>query len=276
MSTTESRGLSRFVRLSRARFACTKTMVRAIYVSELARYSDGDRLESYIAEGIPFFYRDLPKIQSDLGSGYFVSSIKETLDRLPTRESFRESHFGEIAACLFAEEVLGLRKLYSKFSLLTAENSNAYKMDLLLYDPQSRPPEFVFGEVKSSPKRSLDGLPVGHDRSCFADIFRSLNSYSEDDQNFDLGCAKDRLNELPEPEQTLVRKALMPYADRRIRYAGFIVIDLSTRHDDETSVLATRRNSKVFDIDLVCVEQLPNVAHAAYDKLEQIRQACSL
>ncbi len=126
-------GVHQFLKVTRANFKCAE-MVRCVYMSELVRVANGNQLERYIADRAPFFYRDLPSITQSLGDGFFVSTIKQTLSKLPTSESFRESHFGEIAAGIFAEEVMGLTKLYSKLSLLTAENANAYKMDLVLFD----------------------------------------------------------------------------------------------------------------------------------------------
>ena len=232
-------------------------------------------MADYIADKTPLFYRDLPKIIDDLGDGYFVTTIKSTLAKLPTSESFQESHFGEIATGIFVEEVMGLRKLYSKLTLLTAENANAFKMDLVLYRPTSDPIEFIFGEVKSSPKISADGSPVGHHKSCFADIFTSMNKYGDDDLAFDLTAAKDHIQALPEVERNRIRKALMPYGDLIVSYAGFAIIDTTTKSDSEISLLATRQNKKTFDVDVICVEEFPTVATSAYKRLEALRRACS-
>jgi hypothetical protein len=120
---------------------------------------------------------------------------------MPKSEGFRESHFGEILATIFAEEVMGLRQIYSKLSLLSSENSNAYKMDLILYDPTCDPVDIVLGEVKSSPKISSDGKPVGHSKSCFPSLFTSINEYSQDDSKYDLTAARDNINNLPEEDK---------------------------------------------------------------------------
>lgn len=269
-------GLLNFVKASRARFTCSKTMVRTVYVSELVSESiNKNSLDDYISDKAPLYYRDLSSIYDSLNDGYFLTTIKETLRKLPTSDSFRESHFGEIAACIFTEEVMGLRRLYSKLSLLTSENANAYKMDLVLYDPSSTPLEFIFCEVKSSPKSSTDGLPVGHDKSCFADIFNSLNGYAQSDLEFDLAAAKDRISNLPEPDRSRVRDALKPYSNSIVKYAGIAVIDSSTKDANETAILATRKNKKIFDIDLICLEAYPSTAQSVYDRLEALSVLCS-
>jgi uncharacterized protein DUF1837 len=266
-------GLHQFLTKQREPFTNGKTAVRRVYLSELNKNGkNGVRLSDYIADGTPLFYRDLSNIAEDMGDGYFLSPIKDTLRRLPTSEKFQESHFGEITAAIFAEETIGLRKIYSKLSLLTAENSNAYKIDLILFDPNSDPLTLFLAEVKSSPKVSVDGLAVGHDKSCFADIFNSMNSYDQSDLDFDLQAAKDRLNQLPVGERGRLRQALCPYASTPVKYAAFAVIDVTTKRDDEISVLATRKNEKIFDVDLICVDNYPSVASFVYSKLDRLRQ----
>lgn len=250
--------------------------MRLVYVSDVGKDAEDERLSNYIADKTPLFYRELPKVLESFGDGHFVSTIKETLSRLPTSESFRSSHFAEITTSIFAEEVMGLKKIYSKLSLLTAENANAFKMDLMLYRPKTDPVEFVLGEVKSSPKTEADGLPAGHDKSCFADLFTSFNEYGEDDLSFDLTAAKDNIEALDASERERVKAALKPYAARLVSYAGFVIIDHSTKSPEEVSLLATRKNKKTFDVDLICLEGFPVVADSVYKKLEAIRNACSL
>ncbi|MEW6130744.1 MAG: Hachiman antiphage defense system protein HamA [Acidobacteriota bacterium] len=267
-------GLGQFVRVCRTSFTCPKTMVRAVYISELIRNNNGIKLDKYLFEKIPFFYREPSQIQKSFEDELFFTPIIDTLNRLPDALSFIESHFCEITAGVFAEEVIGLKKLYSKLSLLTTQNGNANKMDLVLYKPLSDPVEFVFVEVKSSMKTSADGLPANHDKSCFADIFNSLNEYSTVDRDFDLGAAKDRIEGLSEPERTRVRKALLPYSNSKIHYVGFAIIDLSTKLDDEISILATRKNKKKIEIDVLCIEEIPDLAKSVYDKIDQVRKSC--
>ncbi|OBW63494.1 MAG: hypothetical protein A9183_07165 [Dehalococcoides mccartyi] len=268
-------GLKLFIKTSREVFTCDKPAVRNVYISEIVQNGAEYTLESYLADKIPFFYRDLFKLVNSLSSGYFLSAIKETLEKLPTSESFIESHFGEIVSSVFAEEVMGLTRIYSKLSLLTAQNANAYKMDLVLYDPKTDPIEFVFASVKSSPKNAAECYPANHDKSCYADVFESFNKYSADDLSFDLGAAKDRLETLPTEERERLKEALKPYSSRTIIFSAFAVIDTSTKLDNEISVLATRKNKKEFGADLVCIENLSTVASNAYKTLENVRKACS-
>jgi hypothetical protein len=234
-------GLIHFIRAKREILNGKKDGVRLVYRSELVRAGKSFMLENYISDRAPLYYRTLDAIMADLKAGYFITAIQSTLSKLPSSESFQESHFGEIVACIFAEEVLGLRRLYSKLTLLTAENANAYKMDLILYDPATNPPRFIFGEVKCSPKSADDGLPAKHHESCFADIFKSMNKYSETDCSFDLTAARDNIDNIPTEDRDRVLKALKPYSGSIIGYAGFAIIDSSTYCINEAQVLRTRK-----------------------------------
>ena len=141
-------------------------------------------------------------------------------------------------------------------------------MDLLFFDPNQDRPTFILGEVKSSMKSEI---PANHQRSCFSSLFDSLRDYSDDDLEYDLTAARDNVDALAENERQTVRKALLPYAERNIYYAGFSVIDAETRTDNETSMLATRASPKTFDIDLVCVEDISEVSECTYAILERMR-----
>ncbi len=268
-------GLGKFLRMSRAQLVISGTTVRTVSRSEVVKKMGRDELHVYLADRAPFFYRDLKSINDSMGDGYFLTTVKETLQRLPNAKTFRMSHFGEIMAGLFAEEVVGYRKLYSKLSLLTSENANAFKMDLVMYEPGSSPMKFVFGEVKSSDKVGKSGKKPGHDKSCFADLFKSLAEYGQKDLEFDLGAIKDRLSEFEPDEAKKIRRALRPGGARVVTYAGFVVIDTGTFHGDEAHLLARRASSKNFEVDLVGVEGFPEVAQSMYLKLEAMRKACS-
>jgi hypothetical protein len=257
--------------VSRAKFECGGESCRTVYQSSFVARIDGLVLSDYVADRAPLFYRRLEHIIQDLNAGLFLTAFRDTLAKLPSAESFQESHFSEILSGLFAEEVTGLRRLYSKLSLLTSENANAFKMDLLLCNPKADPVEFIFGEVKSSCKSPDDGLPARHDTSSFKKLFESFNKYDQSDLEFDLTAARDNVGVLPPEELQRVKDALLPYGARTIKYAGFVVIDSATRDDAETDILATRRSSTEFDVELICIESLKEAVDATYSKLKQAK-----
>lgn len=259
---TKGSGLLHLIHAEREPIDGGKSAVRYVYKSEVARSGEAFTLDEYIAERAPLFYRSAEAVIRDIRDGNFRTAFSTTLSRLPTSKTFRESHFGEVVAGVFAEEVLGLPKIYSKLSLLTAENANPYKMDLLLYDPSSDPITFILGEVKSSPKSNPDS-PAGHDQSCFADLFASMKKYSGSDAHFDLTAARDHMSDVPERDRERVRAALKPYSGAQVEYAGFVVIDQSTYDHDEAQVLRTRKSEKRFSVDMVCIESYSEVADNA-------------
>ena len=264
-------GLIHFVRARREQLAgAAGDSVRLVYRSELIRESSGLTLEQYIADRAPLFYRNLADVMADLREGLFLTAFRATLAKIPSSESFRESHCGEIVAGIFAEEVLGLRRLYSKLAMLTAENANAYKTDLVLYDPTTEPIRIVLGEVKCSVKSADSGLPAGHDSSCFASLFKSITGYTDRDRNFDLTAARDNLGNLPEADRERVRSALLPYSGSERSLAAFAVIDAATYQESEARVLRARECEKSFDVDLICVEEFREVGHSAYAVLEAL------
>ena len=268
MTTASSGGLAQFLHGGRMRlhFAGSDP-VRAVYHSRILRTSEFSTLEAYMADRTPYFYKDPAEIAKTFQEGYFLSALKEVLLRLPSAKTFQESHFGEILVGVYGEEVLGLRRIYSKLAFLTAENANAYKMDILFYRPGTEPVQFVFAEVKSSTKSAADGLPAGHDTAAFASLFASLNKYGVGDMEFDLAAINERMSDLPAGDAEAIAKALLPHRERFVTYAGFCVIDRSTHNDGEIARLATQRNQKAFEVDVLCVVELPEVVAATFTAL---------
>lgn len=247
--------------------------VRLVHQTEIMRKpQDGEPLENWLSGKVPLYYRD----PADIATAFryttdFRKPIRDTLLKLPSAQSFRESHFAEVLAAVFCEQVLGFQRLYSKLSLLSAQNANAHKMDIVMYEESEMGAvEFVFAEVKSSTK--YGATPAKHDKGCFADLFQSLNEYKDDDRDFDLAAIEDRMRELPEAQAQRLRQALQPDAKPRVRYAGICVIDTSTRRDSEVALLAKRKNTKQLEVDLLCVAELPRVAEATYGRLDEMRK----
>jgi hypothetical protein len=265
--------LAGFVATSRIELSFEgKTSRRRVSRSDVVRSIETGTLEEYMAERTPTYYRAPESIAADLQDGYFLRAVADTLARLPTADDFRDSHFGEVLAVEFAVAAMGLRPLYSKLRLLTAENSNAYKMDVVMYDSARDPVELVFLEVKSSFKdRSTQ--PPGHDKSIYKDLFDSFNKYAKSDLRYDLTAARDRLGGLPDEDRQRVAEVLSQYGGPTVRYAGVCSIDIETFVLDEASLLATRRNQKEFDVELLCVAEFAQIIDATYAKLEAVRKA---
>ena len=250
--------------------------IREVHISEIGKEDNQkNKISKYLSDRAPLYYRNIEDIINSLQDGFLLSTVVETLEKLPTSKHFQSSHFGEIVASIFLEDILGLKSLYNKLSHNTTENQNAFKMDVLCYDPNSDPIEFTFCEVKSSPKSADEGLPAGHDKSCYADVFNSLRKYSESDQKFDLTSIKDRLNSMDPKDKERIRVALKPYQHRVIRYIGISVIDHSTYDDDEVEVLAKRKSNKDFNAEIICMESYKEVSVEVYSILEAFKNSAT-
>lgn len=245
-----------------------KELVRAVYKSEILRRNEDHQLEEYVADRMPLFYRDPKRVADEIEGGHFFTPLKKTLQRIPSAQTFRDSHFGEILAGIYGQGVLGLNLLYSKLQQLTSENANAYKMDLLFYRPGCDPAEFVLAEVKSSLKSVEDGLPSSHDKSCFKSVFDSFNKYKQSDLEFDLAAVEEKLGQIPEPDRERLKTALLPFGVPNIKFAAFCVIDAATHSEGESIVLGTRENDREFEVDVVCVAELGAVARATFDLVD--------
>jgi hypothetical protein len=108
-------------------------------------------LPRYAAGKISYYYRIPKNIGADFAAEHdAIEMIQSLLHRLPTQDKFRNSHFGEIMCAVYMQEALGLKRLYSKLTLLTAENTNAHKMDAFFVDLSTTPYTYVAVEAKSS------------------------------------------------------------------------------------------------------------------------------
>jgi DNA-directed RNA polymerase subunit K/omega len=263
-----------YIREHRAVVSCPGTAARTVYKSCLGKESNGYQLARYIADRAPLFYRDPERVIETIKQAFVLTAIEDIVRRLPDSTWFQKSHFAEILAAIFAEEVIGWRKIYSKLTLLTSQNSNAYKIDVLMYVPGTNPLEFIFLEVKSSLKTCSNGDLAKHHRGCFRDLMESVKLYSDVDRDFDLDAAEANLSTLPDTDREVVRLALMPYRPRKITYAGFVVIDDSTINDKEVHYLVETPHTKMFNVDLLSVESLPNVVSNTWAPLDALRRAC--
>jgi len=250
-----------------------KVHARKLFRSEIVRAADDLVLENYMADRVPLYYRAPEDIAKDLDRGYFTQAIADTLGRLPKAKEFRDSHFGELLAAEFAVAAMGLRLLYTKVRLLTAENANAYKMDVVMYDPEPDEIELVLLEVKASIKQPSKTKAARHDKSIYSSLFSSLNKYGKEDLRYDLTAARDRLTEVAQEDRHRVELALSKYGGPTVRYAGVCSIDIGTYVQDEAAMLATRKNEKTLDVDLVCVAEFAQVIEKTFTRLERIRTA---
>ena len=242
--------------------------LRNVRICEIIEKVDDLEIYTFFANKIPYFYRDIEDIIRDIKAGFFVQAVKDTLNRMPEEQSFKESHMGEIIASQFARDMSNLKLMYSKLKLLTTENGNVYKMDLVLYCIDGENVEIVFVEVKMSPKNTLTRK---HSKSVYPSLFDSLREYEVKDREFDISLARDQIKNLLDPDRTILENALMPYSRKMTySYLGIIVIDMATIDEDDMQILYTRSSNKKFEIDVVCIENLAINIDKSYKMLKSM------
>ncbi len=108
----------------------TMTAIRTGFRTVLADEHRGYTLGRYLAGQLPYYYRTVEGIVADFASqNSALEAVIDLAANAPTSPKFRNSHCGEILASHFVESRLGFRRLYSKLTLTTSENTNVHKMD---------------------------------------------------------------------------------------------------------------------------------------------------
>lgn len=279
-------GLPYFILERRIRISCSDgfVQIREGFRTCIADRQGDDMLYQYVADRLPLFYRTAEAIADDLRSGQrFLTPFRDTLRRLPTSKGHQKSHFGEVLASIFAEEVLGYRLLYSKLSLLTAENTNPYKMDVLLVDMDTDPLVFYLLEAKCSTQVPHHGQRVYHKHGIYKGLIRSLREYEGKDRSFDLSAARDRLSNFSEAEAKRIKEALIPPPTPTVKTLGVAAIDILSEHVDDTDYVLSepcctgqlRCLSEPcghrFSVDILCLEKLEDAIEATFEYLERFQ-----
>ena len=103
----------------------------------------------------------------------------------PTIPKFQNSHSGEILSSVYLEKVLGYRRLYSKLTMTTAENTNVHKMDGFFVKTDKDPYHYLFVEGKTSVHPTGSSTFKGHRYGLLKQMVRSIGKYVPGDERFD-------------------------------------------------------------------------------------------
>ncbi len=107
----------------------------------------GYSLKKLMSGELPYHYRTVDGIVSDFALGYHaLEALLAMASTLPTVTSFRQSDCGEILAAHFVEQEMGYRRLYSKLTMLTSQNTNAWTRFFL--NLNASPFQYHFVEAK--------------------------------------------------------------------------------------------------------------------------------
>ena len=224
-------------------------------------------LARHMAGRIPYFYRSPFKIAADFAAEHdAIEMVRDMFARLPKVEKFQNSHFGEILCAIYMEDVLKCKRLYSKLTLLTAENTNAHKMDAFFVDTETIPFTYYAVEAKSSIQPTTNKFR-GHRYSILRQMIKSIGTYSVSDRRFDFISIRDNLESerFSQEERKQIRADLIPPGPASICFVGVASINNQTLSSEDDDYILCEPCSNNFIYRALVVTDLKNQARQAYD-----------
>ncbi|TIX17108.1 MAG: DUF1837 domain-containing protein [Mesorhizobium sp.] len=246
---------------------------RAILHDDYKGYSLG----RHISGQLPHHYRTIEGIAADFASGdSALEAVLALAASMPDSISFRDSHCGEIIAAHFVEQHLGFRRLYSKLTMLTSQNTNAHKMDGLFVKMGKEIFEYLFVEAKSSILPTSSTKKLTHRSGILKDMIESLNKYSSDDPRFEFSRIRDNLEKSFSNEDSKeIRSDLIPPGPENMKFLGISVTNaLTVNQGDDDFILGTCCKSE-FDYYAIVVTDLHATAQEAYGIWDEAKKVMS-
>lgn len=253
------------------------TAVRDGYRTVFADEHKGYSLGKYLTGQLPQHYRTLEGIASDFGSGNScLEAMLGMIACMPTVASFQNSHCGEIAAAHFVEEILGYRRLYSKLTMTTSENTNAHKMDGLFVNTSCSPYEYLFVEAKSSILPTKTTKTKTHRSGILASMLKSLHTYDNNDPRFEFTRIRDNLeSSFSKEEATKIKSDLTPPGPDNLKFLGISVTNASTVNKDDDDFILSEHCNIDFNYYALVVTDLAELAKDAYGRWAKIKAAAA-
>lgn len=240
--------------------------VRAGRRSFLKSEYDGRKLSRYIGGKLPYHYRAPEKIGEDFGAEHdALEMIWSLFSQAPTTPKFQNSHCGEILSSVYLEEVLGYRKLYSKLTLTSSQNTNVHKMDGFFVKTDCDEFEYLLVEAKSSVLPTVKTKFSGHRHGILKQMLESIEAYSKDDERFDFAKIRDNLSvSFSEKEARQIKRDLVPPGPLKCSFLGVAVVNSSTVHSADDDFIISSNISYPFDFSAIVVDDLAVLASESY------------
>lgn len=254
----------------------TVTILRQGWRSTLNCVPSKYDLAHCLAGQIPYFYRSPDKIAEDfISRANALEIFVDLATKAPTSPKFQQSHCGEIIAALYLENVLGFRRLYSKLTLTTSENTNVHKMDGFFVDTRQSPYTYIAVEAKSSIRPTEKSGFSGHRYGILKQIIESLQNYDSGDKRFDLTVIRDNLEKFAysAEEQTQIKKDLMPPGPEKLVHIGMATINESTVSEKDDIFILCEPCIKAFTYRSVVVADLSELVKKAYGLVHELKKA---
>lgn len=248
--------------------------VRSILKDEHNNYTLGKHLSGQL----PYYYRTVESILLDFEAEH--SALEATIDLVstaPNSPKFRNSHCGEILCAHFVESQLGYRRLYSKLTMTTSEDTNAHKMDGLFVRTTSTPFEYLFLEAKTSILPTTKSPAKTHRSGILKKMIESLNKFHDEDPRFELTRIRENLQKaFSEQDQTLIRKDLTPPGPINMQLLGMSVTNEHTVNSDDDNFILSEPCAAAFGYRAITVTNLAELSKEAYGYWDAVKDALTL
>lgn len=233
-------------------------------------------LPHHIAGQLPYFYRTPANLErefaEELGNRRNALDILYDLTiKMPTTPKFQQSHFGEILAALFLEQIMGLRRLMCKLTLTSSENTNVHKMDGFFVDLSTSPYTFVAVEAKSSILPTELTSVRAHKHGILKHMIESLNTYGSVDERFDFTVIRDNLEHFSPEESRRIKAQLFPPGPENMLRLGMAVINECTVRVDDDDYILTEPCDLDFNFRAITVTNLAALAQTSYSKIFSLK-----
>ncbi len=223
----------------------------------------------FIGGQIPYYYREPSKIARDfVGRRNAIEMVKDLATKAPTTPQFQQSHCGEILAALYLEYGLGFRRLYSKLTLTTAEDTNVHKMDGFFVNVDTKPFTYVAVEAKTSILPTEKTPFKGHRHGILRQIIDSLEKYDSQDERFDFTTIRDNLEAdyFSREDAEQIRNDLVPPGPTKLVQLGMATINEKTVCVQDDEFILTEPCQRPFDYKVLVVSDLALLARESYAK----------
>lgn len=226
-------------------------------------------LTHFVAGQLPYYYREPEKIAADFARRHnALDLITDLAIKAPTTSKFQQSHCGEIFCALYVEKVLGFRRLYSKLTLTTAEDTNVHKMDAFFVDTSTSPFTYLEVEAKSSILPTEKSPFKGHRHGILSKMIESFEAYDPSDERFDFTAIRDNLersNFTPKEAEQICNDLVPPGPQKLVRM-GMATINEATICSEDDDFILTAPCKKSFNYRALIVADLARLASEAYGK----------
>lgn len=253
------------------------SIVRAGTRSVLNDNHQGFSLGKRLSNCLPYYYRTLEGIVSDFALGdYALEAILSLATNAPTSDKYRQSHCGEILGSYYLEQEMGFRRLYSKLTMTTSNNTNVHKMDGLFVDISVDPYKFLFVEGKCSILPTEKTKSKSHRSGILSQMIDSLNKYQNEEPRFELTRIRDNLDKsFDSSVAEKIKRALMPPGPENLSFMGVSVTNSSTVNQGDDDFILSEPCDTPFDYKALIVTDLSALASEAYGFWDKIKQAVS-